>query len=94
MFLAITVGLAGFYVLATGRRSWARPRPGAKRKPLDPDPSVVAQAVTVAAPKSQPAYDTKAIDLFQALGRLPQVDRAQRPWLCVRNYRGMTGCLG
>jgi hypothetical protein len=51
-------------------------------EPLDPDnPSVVAQGVAVAAPKSQPAYATKAIDLLATLpvkGRAPKTgyDRA------------------
>jgi hypothetical protein len=50
--------------------------------PLDPDsPSVLAQGASVAAPKSQPAYATKAIDLLAALpikGRAPKTgyDRA------------------
>jgi hypothetical protein len=52
-------------------------------EPLDPDtPSAVAAGVTVAAPNTQPAYATKAIDLLATLaikGRAPKTgyDRAQ-----------------
>jgi hypothetical protein len=145
MFLAISVGLTGLYVLATGRRSWAwlpakrkagaialavsfalliagavaLPRtttgnlqaassestasqatgeasPTAKAtptpsstptvqetgEPLDPEsPYLLAQGVSVTAPKTQPAFATKAIDLLATLpvkGRAPKTgyDRA------------------
>ncbi|WP_354262150.1 DUF1524 domain-containing protein [Arthrobacter sp. OAP107] len=139
VFLALTAGLTGLYVLATGRRSWAwlpakrkagaitlaisfalfiggaatlpqtstanpqaasservaspalseasatdkaTPTPSAAPTvqatgaPLDPDsPNLVAQGARVAAPKSQPAYATKAIELMATLpvkGRAPK----------------------
>lgn len=145
VFLAITAGLTGLYVLATGRRSWAwlpaRRKAGAialavsfalfiggavalprtsswnvdaassestasqasaavsapakatptpssaptaqeTGEPLDPDsPYVLAQGVSATAPKSQPAFATKAADLLATLpikGRAPKTgyDRA------------------
>ncbi|MEO5319129.1 DUF1524 domain-containing protein [Arthrobacter sp. CC3] len=145
IFLAISAGLTGLYVLATGRRSWAWlpakrkagavalavsfalfiaggsvvPRtddgnvqaassestassataaasPTAKATvtpssaptvqetgaPLDPEsPYLLAQGASVAAPKTQPAFATKAIDLLATLpikGRAPKTgyDRA------------------
>lgn len=139
IFLAIAAALTGLYVLATGRRSWARlparrkagaialalsfamfiggavalprtttvkpeaasagnvaspataepratvkaiptpssaPTVDATGAPLDPDsPSLAAQGASVAAPKSQPAYATKATELLAALpvkGRAPK----------------------
>ncbi|QCO97258.1 DUF1524 domain-containing protein [Arthrobacter sp. 24S4-2] len=145
VFLAIAAALTGLYVLATGRRSWARlpakrkagavalavslalfiggasamPRtatgdlkaassdstaspasaeasatggatptpsstPTAQEtgEPLDPEsPYLLAQGVTATAPKTQPAFATKAIDLLATLpikGRAPKTgyDRA------------------
>ena len=145
VFLAISAGLTGLYVLATGRRSWAwlpakrkagavalavsfallsraawrcraprrriwRPprrralprQPPPKRAlaakatptpssaptaqetgaPLDPDsPYLLAQGASVTAPKTQPAFATKAVDLLATLpikGRAPKTgyDRA------------------
>ncbi|MHC6593236.1 GmrSD restriction endonuclease domain-containing protein [Arthrobacter sp. C152] len=149
IFLAITAGLTGLYVLATGRRSWAwlparrkagavalatslalfvcggialphvssadleaassesaakaaaakasatasttaspsstptpTPTPQDTGEPLDPDnPYVLAAGVTAAAPNTQPAYATKALDLLATLpikGRAPKTgyDRA------------------
>ena len=145
VFLAITAGLTGLYVLATGRRSWAwlpakrkagavalavsfalfiggalaAPRtatadleaassegaaspasaqasatakamptpssaPTAQETgaPLDPEsPYLLAQGASVTAPKTQPAFATKAVDLLATLpikGRAPKTgyDRA------------------
>jgi hypothetical protein len=151
VFLAITAGLTGLYVLATGRRSWAwlparrkagaialavsfalfiggaatlprtttgNPQAGSSERaaspasaeasetaeatatataaptpssiptvqetgaPLDPDsPYLLAQGASVTAPKSQPAFATKAVDLLATLplkGRAPKTgyDRA------------------
>ena len=145
LFLAISGGLTGLYVLATGRRSWAwlpakrkagavalvvsfalliagglalprtatadleaassegaaspatstasasakaTPTPSSAPTaqetgaPLDPDsPYLLAQGVTVTAPKTQPAFATKAVDLLATLpikGRAPKTgyDRA------------------
>jgi hypothetical protein len=145
VFLSITAALTGLYVLATGRRSWARlpakrkagaiafavsfalfiagavalPRTAAGNleaassestsspasaaasasatatptpssaptaqetgAPLDPDsPSLLAQGASVTAPKAQPAFATKAVDLLATLpikGRAPKTgyDRA------------------
>lgn len=145
VFLAITAGLTGLYVLATGRRSWAwlpakrkagavalgvslallivgavtlprtatgnlqaassestaspasaeasatakaTPTPSSAPTaqetgaPLDPDsPYLLAQGASVAAPKTQPAFATKAVDLLATLpvkGRAPKTgyDRA------------------
>ena len=145
VFLAISVGLTGLYVLATGRRSWAwlpakrkagaialavsfalfiggavalprtaagdlqaasseggaspasaqasatakaTPTPSSAPTaqeagaPLDPDsPYLLGQGVSVTAPKTQPAFATKAIDLLATLpvkGRAPKTgyDRA------------------
>ncbi|MFF1384623.1 DUF1524 domain-containing protein [Arthrobacter sp. NPDC058288] len=145
IFLAITVGLTGLYVMATGRRSWAwlpakrkagaialavsfalfiggavalprtsslnveaassestasqasaaasapakaTPTPSSTPtaqeagEPLDPEsPYVLAQGVSATAPKSQPAFATKAVDLLATLpikGRAPKTgyDRA------------------
>ena len=145
LFLAISAGLTGLYVLATGRRSWAwlpakrkagaialavsfallvagslavprtvsadleaassgtsdspataeasasakaTPTPSSAPTaqetgaPLDPDsPYLLAQGASVTAPKTQPAFATKAVDLLATLpikGRAPKTgyDRA------------------
>ena len=60
----------------------AKAMPTPSGAPLDPEtPYLVAQGVSVAAPKTQPAFATKAIDLLAALpvkGRAPKTgyDRA------------------
>jgi hypothetical protein len=165
VFLAITAGLTGLYVLATGRRSWAwlpakrkagavalavsfalliagglaMPRtetadleaassegaaspatstasasakatptpssaPTAQETgaPLDPDsPYLLAQGVSVTAPKTQPAFATKAVDLLATLpikGRAPKTgyDRALfgQAWADVRTLTATAATPG